>query len=125
MDSNGRGGFKGEWRAEIGRCHEWRGGDGACTWWGDGWRSGRGGRLCGWVGGGRGGLRLLQTLLKWPTFLHRWHVALGGAALATPFMEARNAVRARPTRLGSMSPEGLDVHGLVLVISARCFLAAS
>ena len=40
----------------------------------------------------------------------------GGAALATPFMEAGTTARAGPTRVGSwrggLSPEGLDVHGL-------------
>ena len=34
------------------------------------------GGFCGWVGRGGGNLRPLQTLPKWPTFLHRWHVAL-------------------------------------------------
>ena len=90
------------------------------------------GGFCGWVGGGGGSLRPLQTLPKWPTFLHRWHVALKAGQRWRP-----PSLRREPQAGQGLLGWGLGEVGCprrvwtfmgsrgVLAISARCFLAAS
>ena len=86
----------------------------------------------GWVGGDGVGLRPLQTLPKWPTFLHRWHVALKVGQRWRP-----PSWRPEPQPGQDLLGRGLGEVGClrrvwtfmcsrgVLVISACCFLAAS